>query len=78
MDYLNQLYNYGIDAVIVDRVARVVQARSGLSLRAFLRLLRPLRSVVMSVGGREQVYAPQLSEEVRGVLEDLRGRGVEH
>ncbi|WP_344311039.1 IS1634 family transposase, partial [Brevibacterium samyangense] len=59
-------------------VARVVQARSGLSLRAFLRLLRPLRSVVMSVGGREQVYAPQLSEEVRGVLEDLRGRGVEH
>lgn len=54
-------------------ISRTVQARTGLSIRRVLQILRPLRSAVLAVGGHEVIVPPQVPQEAVEVLEKLRG-----
>lgn len=54
-------------------ISRTIQARTGLSIRRVLQVLRPLRSAVLAVGGREIVVPPQIPKEAAEVLDQLRG-----
>lgn len=53
-------------------IARTVQARTGLSLRRFLRQLRPLRSATIEANGAVQTLPPALSPSDQAILNDLR------
>lgn len=54
-------------------ISRTIQARTGLSIRRVLQILRPLRSAVLAVGGHEVIVPPQIPKEAVEVLERLRG-----
>lgn len=54
-------------------ISRTIQARTGLSIRRVLQILRPLRSAVLAVGGHEVIVPPQVPQEAVEVLEKLRG-----
>lgn len=54
-------------------ISRTIQARTGLSIRRVLQILRPLRSAVLVVGGHEVIVPPQIPRQAVEVLEKLRG-----
>jgi len=59
-------------------VARTIQQRTGLSLRAFNRLLRPLRSATIAVNGMYHTIDPAIDENVKEVLTLLKTPSVRH
>jgi len=52
-------------------VARRVQARTGRSIRAVVRALRPLRSATISINGAEQAFPPQVPKPQQEILDAL-------
>ena len=52
-------------------VSREVQTRTGLSLRRFLRTLKPLRSATVDVNGVIATFPPALNAEVKAILDAL-------
>ena len=52
-------------------VSRTDQARAGMSIRRFLRTLRPLRSAVVEINGTITALPPALSEVQAGLLDAL-------
>ena len=59
-------------------VSREVQNRTGLSLRRFLRTLKPLRSATIDINGTVTTFAPAVNTEVEAILNTLRAENSRH
>jgi len=59
-------------------VSREVQNRTGLSLRRFLRTLKPLRSATIDLNGVIATYPPAINTEVRIILDALETQNSRH
>lgn len=59
-------------------VSRVVQHRTGLSLRRALRTLRPLRSATVEINGMTSTIPPALTPDVTALLDALRSPNPRH
>lgn len=59
-------------------VSREVQTRTGLSLRRFLRTLKPLRYATIAINGVIATYPPALNPEVETILNALQPTNSRH
>ena len=59
-------------------ISRTVQARTGLSLRRFLRQLRPLRSATIEINGAVQTLPPAIGPDEQGILDALKQPDPRH
>lgn len=59
-------------------ISREVQTRTGLSLRRFLRTLKPLRSATIDLNGVIATYPPALNAEVKTILDALETHNSRH
>ena len=59
-------------------VSRTVQHRTGLSLRRFLRTLKPLRSATIEINGLISTFPPALTPEIETILTTLERPGPRH
>lgn len=59
-------------------VSRTVQARTGLSLRRFLRQLRPLRSATIAINDAIQTIPPAIGPDQQDVLDALKPPDPRH
>lgn len=59
-------------------LSREVQNRTGLSLRRFLRTLKPLRSATIDLNGVIATYPPALNTEVEAILDALEAENSRH
>lgn len=59
-------------------LSREVQTRTGLSLRRFLRTLKPLRSATIDINGVIATYPPALNTEVKAILNALQIENPRH
>ncbi|GJO36533.1 Transposase DDE domain protein [Mycobacterium marinum] len=59
-------------------VSREVQTRTGLSLRRFLRTLKPLRSATIDLNGVIATFPPALDTEVKAILDALKTENSRH
>jgi Transposase DDE domain len=59
-------------------LSREVQTRTGLSLRRFLRTLKPLRSATIDINGVIATFAPALDPEVETILNALQTGNSRH
>lgn len=59
-------------------VSREVQTRTGLSLRRFLRTLKPLRSATIDINGAIATFPPALNAEVKTILNALQTPNSRH
>nr|WP_084499911.1 IS1634 family transposase [Brevibacterium album] len=57
-------------------VSRVVQARTGVSIKKFRTRLAPLRSVVLRTGEQRHTIHPVIPDEATEMLQNLPGEGV--
>lgn len=59
-------------------LSREVQHRTGLSLRRFLRTLKPLRSATIDLNGVIATFPPALNAEVKTILDALKAENSRH
>lgn len=59
-------------------LSREIQNRTGLSLRRFLRTLKPLRSATIDLNGVIATYPPALNTEVEAILAALKAENTRH
>lgn len=59
-------------------VSREVQTRTGLSLRRFLRALKPLRCATIDINGIIATYPPALNPQVEAILNTLQPTNSRH
>lgn len=59
-------------------VSREVQTRTGLSLRRFLRTLKPLRCATIDINGVIATYPPALNPEVEAILSAVQPTNSRH
>ncbi|GJF11583.1 IS1634 family transposase [Mycolicibacterium cyprinidarum] len=59
-------------------VSREVQTRTGLSLRRFLRTLKPLRSATIDLNGVIATFPPATNTEVKSILNALEADSPRH
>jgi hypothetical protein len=59
-------------------LSREVQNRTGLSLRRFLRTLKPLRSATIDINGVIATFPPALDTEVKAILDALKAENSRH
>jgi hypothetical protein len=59
-------------------LSREVQNRTGLSLRRFLRTLKPLRSATIDTNGVIATYPPALNAEIKAILNTLEPGNPRH
>ncbi|MGA7054655.1 MAG: IS1634 family transposase [Mycobacterium sp.] len=59
-------------------VSREVQTRTGLSLRRFLRTLKPLRSATIDINGVIATFPPALDPQVDAILNALKNENSRH
>ncbi len=59
-------------------VSRELQSRTGLSLRRFLRILKPLRSATIDLNGVIATFPPAINAEVKTILDALHAKGSRH
>ncbi len=52
-------------------ISRTVQARTGLSLRRFLRTLKPLRCATIEINGIINTFPPTIEPEIQAILTEL-------
>lgn len=52
-------------------LSRTIQDRTGLSLRRFLRTLKPLRSATIEINGVINTYPPSIEPEIQAILNAL-------
>lgn len=53
-------------------IARYLQTRTGISIKALVKLLRPLRQVTISIGGHELIAEPQIPKPAQEILTKLK------
>lgn len=59
-------------------ISREVQTRTGLSLRRFLRTLKPLRSATIDLNGVIATFPPAIDTEVKAILDALDAENSRH
>lgn len=59
-------------------VSRTVQNRTGLSIRRFLRMLKPLRSATIEINGVISTYPPAINPEIEATLTALQAPDSRH
>jgi hypothetical protein len=59
-------------------VSRTVQNRTSLSIRGFLRLLKPLRSATIEINGVITTFPPEIDAEVEAILNALQRPDPRH
>ncbi|CAN5507049.1 IS1634-like element ISMsm6 family transposase [soil metagenome] len=59
-------------------VSREVQTRTGLSLRRFLRTLKPLRSATIDINGVIATFPPALEPQAQAILDALQPENSRH
>jgi transposase len=59
-------------------VSRTVQSRTGLSLRRFLRQLRPLRCATIHINGAIQTLPPAINADHQSILDALNQPDARH
>lgn len=59
-------------------LSREVQTRTGLSLRRFLRTLKPLRSATIDLNGVIATFPPAIDTEVKTILDALETKNSRH
>ena len=59
-------------------LSREVQTRTGLSLRRFIRTLKPLRSAIIDINGVIATFPPALDTEVEAILQTLETQKSRH
>lgn len=59
-------------------VAREAQNRTGLTIRAMVRQLRPLRAATITINGATQTIHPQISPQQQQTLDKLTGPELTH
>ncbi|OLT91116.1 IS1634 family transposase [Mycobacterium syngnathidarum] len=59
-------------------LSREIQTRTGLSLRRFLRTLKPLRSATIDINGVIATYPPAINPEVKTILDALKPEKLRH
>ncbi|MDP7734632.1 IS1634 family transposase [Mycobacterium paragordonae] len=59
-------------------LSREVQSRTGLSLRRFLRTLKPLRSATIDLNGVIATFPPAINTEVKTILDALEAENSRH
>lgn len=59
-------------------LSREVQTRTGLSLRRFLRTLKPLRSATIDLNGVIATFPPAINTEVKTILKALEAENSRH
>jgi len=59
-------------------ISRVIQNRTGLSIRRFLRTLRPLRHATIQANGAIQTLPPVLSPDERAIIDTLQTEPPRH
>ncbi|MFZ2511885.1 MAG: IS1634 family transposase, partial [Gordonia sp. (in: high G+C Gram-positive bacteria)] len=52
-------------------LSRTIQDRTGLSLRRFLRTLKPLRSATIEINGVINTYPPSIDPNIQAILTAL-------
>ena len=59
-------------------LSREVQTLTGLSLRRFLRTLKPLRSATIDLNGVIATYPPAINAQVKAILDALEVDSSRH
>lgn len=59
-------------------LSREVQTRTGLSLRRFLRTLKPLRCATIDINGVIATYPPALNREIEAIINALQSTNSRH
>lgn len=59
-------------------VSREVQTRTGLSLRRFLRTLKPMRSATIDINGIIATFPPALEPQAKAILDALQPESSRH
>ena len=59
-------------------VSRTIQDRTGLSIRRFLRTLRPLRSATIEINGVINTFPPAIEPDVQSILTALERPDLRH
>ena len=55
-------------------ISRVIQARTGLSIKRFKNTLEPIRTSVVRIGGKSRAIPPLVPSAVRSIISDLQNR----
>lgn len=53
-------------------IARYLQTRTGITIKALVKLLRPLRQVTISNGGHKLIAEPQIPKTAQEILTKLK------
>jgi len=59
-------------------ISRTIQDRTGLSIRKFLRELRPLRSATIEINGVIQTFPPTINDDHQAILDAINKPGARH
>jgi hypothetical protein len=52
-------------------ISRRIEYQTGMSIKQFVKLLRPIRSGIVTINGNEMLAKPEISSTVKSVLNDL-------
>jgi transposase len=52
-------------------ISRNIEYQTGISIKKFVKLIRPLRSAIVTINSEEVFTDPELSPEIRLVLNNL-------
>lgn len=52
-------------------IGKSIEAQTGISIKQFVKLLRPIRSGVITINGNETIAEPEIPEPVKDVLMKL-------
>jgi transposase len=52
-------------------ISRNIEYQTGVSIKKFVKLVRPLRSAIVNINGIDFLVSPEVSDEVKSVLKRL-------
>ena len=52
-------------------ISRNIEYQTGVRIKKFVKLMRPLRSAIVNINGRDFLVSPEVSDEVKSVLQRL-------
>ena len=75
------IYHYKLDSIrahltivfVALAMARIIEARTGMSLRKFLQVLKPIKTGLVEIGGVEYETKPHISDEIARIRDLVLG-----
>ena len=52
-------------------IGRKIEYQTGISIKQFVKLLRPIRSGIVTINGNDILAEPEIPDEVKSVLKSL-------